>query len=323
MMPCITVGVTARNEERCIAATLRSLIESAVWAEQRGVASYDLVALLDECTDGTEAIVRGFPRVRVVHARGGLIEAQRLLSRSQPFVIYSDADIQVAHSVLADLTSAMQADPALQVAYPRKRPLPPSRRSLMAAALYCYNRVEGFQKARRYFNGRLFAIRDWQAPTLEQLAPRLAALPRDCFYDYHSGLQVDDIWLSRDVLLRHGADAVREIGSAEIGFRPAETFVGMYRTYLRMRREIERLNRLFPESIPVHQQRGYDWEAERRAAWRDRVLWRVFRVALGICKLCYFVERLYFQHLSSTPVRAWKPVIESKVPLPAVFVPQE
>ncbi len=323
MIPCITVGITARNEEACIAATLRTLIAAAEFAEGQGIATYDLVALLDECTDGTEAVVRGFDRVRVVPTSGGLVESQRVIAAAQPFVIYCDADILVSHTVLAELTKAMLVDPGLRAAYPRKRPLPPVRRTLMAAALHCYNRVEGFQKARQYFNGRLFAIRGWQAPTLAELAPRLAALPRCCFYDYHSGLQVDDIWLSRDILMRHGPAAVREITTTEIAFRPPETFTGMYRTYLRMRREFERLNRLFPETIPAHQQRGYDWQAERRAPWRDRVLWRIFRLALVACKLRYRIERCYFQHLSRTPVQAWKPVTESKVLPPFVFAPQE
>lgn len=312
MKPRITIGVTARNEERCIAATLISLLDSVAAAGARGLAKYEIVAILDECTDGTEAVVREFPGVTVLPARGGLIEAQRLIADRRPFVIFCDADILVGESVIGDLTQAMLEEPELQVVYPLKRPLPPQRRGLMAAALYCYNRVEGFQKSRRYFNGKLFAIRDWQAPTLTELQPRLEKLPRDPFYDFHSGLRVDDIWLSRDILLRHGADAIREIPTAEIQYRPPETFTGMYRMYLRMRREIERLNVMFPESIPVHHQRGYDREAERRAPWRERVLWRVFNAALGVCKIRYALERFYYQKRAGRTMEAWHPVTETK-----------
>lgn len=316
-LPRITVGVTARNEEACIAATLRSLLESAAYAEAKGVACFEFVAVLDECTDGTEAVVRGFPQVRILHSRGGLIEAQRHLARCQPFVIYSDADLLVEREVLAELAAAMLAAPALQVAYPCKRPLPPSRRGLMAAALYAYNRVEGFQTRRAYFNGKLFAIRDWRAPTLADLSTRLASLPEDRFYDYHAGLRVDDIWLSRDILARHGPAALREVAHVCIHYRPPETFTGMYRMYLRMRREIERLDRMFPESIPAHQPRGFDVAAYRAAPWRDRLLWHVFQVALRVCRWRYVLERFYYQSLSSTPISAWKPVHESKAPLPA------
>lgn len=312
MKPSITLGITARNEEACIAATLTSVLHAVAYAERENLATYEVVAILDECTDNTEAVVKKFPRVQILQARGGLIEAQRLIAHRRPFVIFTDADILLAENVILEVTQAMLEHPHLQVAYPTKRPLPPQRSSLMASALYCYNRVEGFQKARRYFNGKLFAIRDWQAPTLADLKPRLQQLPRDRFYDFHSGLRVDDIWLSRDILLRYGAEAIREIPNAEIHYRPPETFTGMYRMYLRMRREHERLNLLFPESIPVHQHRGYDWEAERRAPWRDRILWRVFRVALGLCKLRYRLERFYFQSLPGQPPETWQPITETK-----------
>ncbi len=310
--PPITIGVTARNEEACIAATLVSLLRSVDAAESTGLADFEVVAILDECTDSTEEVVLGFPRVRVIHARGGLIEAQRLIAHRRPFVIFCDADILLGENVISSLATTMLAQPHLQVAYPSKRPLPPRRRTLVAAALYCYNRVEGFQNSRRYFNGKLFAIRDWQAPTLAELAPRLQALPADRFYDFHAGLRVDDIWLSRDILSRHGPDAIREVIEAEIQFRPPETFTGMYRMYLRMRREFERLNILFPESIPAHHHRGYDREAERRAPLSDRILWRVFRAALAVCKLRYRLEKFIVQSLPGRPLDAWRPVVETK-----------
>jgi hypothetical protein len=207
----------------------------------------------------------------------------------------------------------MLDDPVLQVAYASKSPLPPQRRTLMAAALYCYNRVNGFQTARRYFSGKFFAIRDWQVPTLAELQPRLQSLPQDAFYDYHAGLRVDDIWLSRDILKRHGDQAIREIEGAHLRYHPPETFTGMYRMYLRMTREIERLNVMFPETIPVHQHRGYDRAVVRMAPWRDRWLWRVFRVALSLCRLRYKVERYYYQNIATAPLDAWRPVEETKV----------
>lgn len=310
----ITLAVTARNEERCIAATLRSLVRAAEVANGQGRVVMRLVAILDDCTDNTQNIVRkDFPQVEVMLASGGLVEAQRLVAHERPFVIFCDADVLVHEAAVAALTHAMLEDPALQVAYASKSPLPPERHTLMAAALYCYNRVNGFQTARRYFSGKFFAIRDWQVPTLAELQPRLQSLPQDAFYDYHAGLRVDDIWLSRDILKRHGDHAIREIDAAHIRYHPPETFTGMYRMYLRMTREIERLNVMFPETIPVHQHRGYDRAAERAAPWRDRLLWRVFRIALSLCRVRYNVERYYYQNIASAPLDAWRPVEETKV----------
>lgn len=310
----ITIGVTAKNEEGCIGSTLETLLKSVALAEAERVGKFEVVVILDDCSDQSEAVVRRFPSVGVIHSSGGLIEAQRKIAGRRPFVIFSDADILIGENVIAELTRTMMAEPSLQVAYPRKLPMPPRRQSLMASALYCYNRVDGFQKSRRYFNGKLFAIRDWSVPTLDELAPRLASLPRDCFYDFHAGLKVDDIWLSRDILRRHGADAIREVPHAGIHYRPPETFDGMYRMYLRMRREIERLDLMFPETRAAHQKRGYDRDAERRAPIRDRLLWRVFRVALGFCRARYAAERFYFQRIASRPISAWKPVTETKIP---------
>jgi len=311
--PRITLALTARNEERCIAATLRSVIRAVEVAEGQGRASLRLVAILDDCTDGTEDVVRReFPKVQVMLASGGLIEAQRLVANEKPFVIFCDADVLLGEEAVAALAHEMLDHPELQVAYGRKVPLEPRQKTLMSAALYCYNRVNGFQTRRRYFGGKFFAIRDWQAPTLAELESRLRDLPHDAFYDYHEGLRVDDIWLSRDILRRHGTEAIREVHEAVVFYHPPETFTGMYRMYLRMTREIERLNVMFPETIPVHQQRGYDREALRAASWRDRWLWRIFRLALSLCRVRYRLEKYYYQRIASRPIDAWRPVQESK-----------
>jgi glycosyltransferase involved in cell wall biosynthesis len=276
----VTVAVTAKNEAATIGGCLRSLLASAREAEAQLLLAFRVVVILDDCTDNTEDIARSFG-VETKLSTGGLVEAQRLVARERPFVIFSDADILIGETALTAVCRAMLENAALQVAYPRKTPLCPSSRSLLAEALYCYNRVNGFQDARRYFNGKFFAIRDWRVPTLAELQSRLARLSPDGFYDFHVGMRIDDIYLSRDILLRYGGEAILEVPDSEIFFRPPETFAGMYHTYRRMRLEIERLNILFPESAPAHQNRRFQRDVERRAPLRDRLLWRWFRVLLG------------------------------------------
>src|SRR5262249_25628698 len=98
-------------------------------------------------------------------------------------------------------------------------------------------------------------------------------------------------------------------------FQPAETFEGMYRTYKRMRREIERIDMLFPETRTTHRRDGTrrcDMKALRRASWHDRWLWRFFHVALALGRLRYPLQRLYYQHLSRRSDSAWGTVPESK-----------
>jgi glycosyltransferase involved in cell wall biosynthesis len=315
----ICLAVTARNEEQALPCCLRSLLRSVEVAEARLPLRFDVVVVADDCADQTVQVAEAFSRVRVVMSSGGKVEAQRRVANTTPFVVFSDADILVSEGTVAAVCGAMLDDQRLQIAYPRKKPLPPARTTLMANAIHCYNRVNGFQEPRRYFNGKFFAIRNWQVPTLEELGPRLALLPSDRFYNFYAGMRVDDIWLSRDVLRRCGPYAIREVENGDIWFRPSETFTGMYRTYHRMRLEIERLNQMFPETVTVHQQRGYDWEAVRRASSRDRWLWRFFRIALGICQFRYRCEKIYYQKMSRSVCNPWKPIEETKESLDIVI----
>jgi glycosyltransferase involved in cell wall biosynthesis len=318
----VTIAVTAKNEAASIGGCLRSLLASVRHAEARLPLIFRAVVILDDCTDGTGDIARSFG-VETKTSTGGLVEAQRLVARERPFVVFSDADILIGETALTAVCRAMLENATLQVAYPRKTPLGPSRRSLLAEALSCYNRVNGFQDARRYFNGKFFAIRDWRIPTLAELEPRLAQLSPDGFYDFHAGMRIDDIYLSRDILLRHGREAILEVADGEIFFRPPETFAGMYHTYRRMRLEIERLNILFPESKPAHQQRRYHRDAERRAPLRDRFLWRWFRVWLGVCVVRYHAEKAYYRRLGARPCPAWPAIRETKGALCPDIAPPE
>ena len=317
-MTTICLAITAHNEEQALPPCLRSLLRSVEAAETALPLRFDVVVIADDCTDATEQVVGHFQRVRLLTCSGGKVEAQRRVANSTPFVIFSDADIIFSINTVSAVCQAMLDDQQLQIAYPLKRPLAPTRSTLLAQALYCYNRVNGFQQPRRYFNGKFFAIRDWRVPTIEELRPRLACLSPDRFYDFHAGMRVDDIWLSREVLRRGGPYAIREVNDGEIWYRPPATFTGMYRTYHRMRLEIERLNLLIPETIAVHQQRGYDWEAVRRASPKDRWLWRLFRIALGVCRVRYRYEKFYYQKLSRNVCPPWKPVQETKQSLDIV-----
>ncbi len=310
--PIVTVAVTARNEAAAIGNCLRSLLVAQRAAEAALALRFRIVVVLDECSDATGSIARSFSGVETLVSRGGIVEAQRSVAGARPFVVFSDADILVGESALLAVCRTMLADPALQVAYPRKSPLPPRRRTLLAQALYSYNRTNGFQDVRRYFNGKFFAIRDWRVPSLSELASRLAQLPRDAFYDFHAGMRIDDIWLSRDILARYGESAIHEVEDGEILFRPPETFTGMYRTYRRMRLEIEQLNILFPETLPVHQARKVDESALARASRRERMLWRWFHAWLRVCIARYSLERWYYRRWSPQPCPAWPRVEESK-----------
>jgi glycosyltransferase involved in cell wall biosynthesis len=316
----IPVAVTARNEENTIAACLCSLRRAIALAEDRLPLRFKLLAVLDDCTDRTEERARTIPGVEVIHSTGGKLEAQRTVVQrgAEPFIIFSDADIHVEENVLSELCRVLLDHPTVQVAYPTKMPVRPRSRSLLAEALYVYNLRNGFETPRRYFNGKCFAIRDWSAPTLAELQPRLARLPRDNFYQFHRGLRIDDIYLSRLILQRHGPEAIREVAGARIHFRPPESLLGMYRYYKRMRLEIERLDILFPELREVHRRYGrrqFDPAAFACASPRERFLFRTFHTALWLCRSWYRVERAYYRRLARGSCATWDPIPETKVPI--------
>ncbi len=314
----VTLAVTARDEAATIAPCLSSLLAAVEIAEQQAAVDFDVIVVLDRCRDRTGDIASTFERVRTIDSTGGLVEAQRRVAHLTEVVIFSDADILVDPETLLELHRAMQRDPSLRVAYPPKTPLPPLRSTRLAHALYVYNLRQGFQTRRYWFSGKLFAIRGWSIPTREQLADRLARLPRDGFYDFHAGMRVDDIYLSRSILAEHGPDAIRCADAGRLHFRPPETFVGMYRTYLRMRMEIERLDRIFPETRAVHRRYGirrHDAAARRAAPAVERRAHWWFQAALLLCRLLYHLDRAYHRYWSPVPRDPWPPVHESKTAL--------
>ena len=320
----LPLAVTARNEEKALPACLASLATAVAlaqpWLQARGLA-LELLVVLDTCTDRSAQLVaeRGLP---LLVSQGGLVEAQRRVVEAYPaapFVIFSDADVTVTPPTLLALVEAMCDDPNLRVAYPSKQPLPPARPWPLAWALYVYNRDNGYQTRRLYFSGKLFAIRGWQVPTRAELAGRIAQLPPDRFYDYQAGMRVDDIYLSRRILAEAGPAGIREVAAGLLWFRPPATWRGMYRTYRRMRMEIERLDVLFPESREVHRRwgiRGRDEAAWRAAAWQDRAACRYFAAALLLCRGYYHLERLFYQHFAGRSCDPWRPIAETKSLLP-------
>jgi glycosyltransferase involved in cell wall biosynthesis len=313
----IPVAVTARNEEAALGPCLESVLAAVRHAEDRLPLRFAVLVVLNDCTDGTAAVARRFP-VEVLETSGGLVAAQRAAVRPAPFLVFSDADIYVTPPTLAAVCTAMLEDPTVQVAYPPKSPLPPRRRGLLAEALHVFNRDNGYQTRRHYFNGKFFAIRRWQVPTAAELRPRWGRLPRDRFHALERGVITDDIYLSRAILAEHGPAAIREVAEGRVWFRAPETFGGMYRFYRRMRLEIQRLDALFPDSRAVHRRygvRGLDRAAFRRASPRDRCLWRLFQLSLLGCKVRFALERFWYRHLARSDCPIWEPIPETKAPI--------
>jgi cellulose synthase/poly-beta-1,6-N-acetylglucosamine synthase-like glycosyltransferase len=317
-MTCIPVIVCAKNEERALGATLEALLAACDHAEARSAFTYDVRVVLDDTTDGSAAVARRHPRVTILESSGGKVEAQRTGLRAHagapaPFAIFCDADVRPSEDALHALSRLLETRPEIQVAMCPLRPLPPRRRTPLAAALHTYNLRRGFSSSRTWFNGKLFAMRSWDVPSRAALASRIAALPVDPFYDLSAGIVIDDIFLSRAVVLAHGPAALAETTSGEVLFRAPETWRGMHRYYRRMRRELERLDVLFPETALAqrrHGRRSADLLPE--APWRERVHHALFSSALVVCKAAYVAERAFVRHVRRVPRDPWPAIEETK-----------
>ena len=318
----IPLTVAAKNEAQSLGPCLDALLVSIRYAAERGIA-LDLRVVLDDCTDDTEAVARA-RCVRTLRASGGKVEAQReglreglpAGSPDPPICVFVDADGLVTPPTLAALVLALLARPELVVASPPRRPLPPLSRGWLARALHIYNRERGFSSQRSWFNGKCFAMRGWSVPTRAELAPRIARLPVDRFYDYAAGMRVDDIYLSRRVVAERGPSALTETSEGCVVYRAPETLRGMYRYYRRMRLELERVSALFPEYDDAAARFGVR-RADRLATapLPERIAYHTFTAALLLCRAAYRLERAYYQRLSRTTCPAWPPVEETKCSL--------
>ena len=127
------------------------------------------------------------------------------------------------------------------------------------------------------------------------------------------GIIADDIYLSRAVVLAHGPGAIVETERGELAYRAPETWRGMNRYYRRMRREIERLDHLCPETASVHRTHGARrQDLLKSAPVRERAHHAVFQVALAACRVAYAAERAWVRHVRRRPRAIWPAIEETK-----------
>jgi hypothetical protein len=317
----IPLVVCAKNEAAMLGACLDSLAAAVDFAEARLPLTFARLVVLDDTHDESAPIAdaRGFT---VARAHGGKVEAQRVgAEQAAPFHIFSDADIVVAPDTLHALCALMLARPWLRVVTPPKQPVPPRATSRLARAIFDYNCKEGYALRHTWFSGKLFAIRGWHVPTVTELAPRIAAAPRDRFLDLWRGLITDDVYLSRSIVARHGPAALGRSDGGMVWFRAPETWRGIYSYFRRMRRELERVDALFPETRAVHRRWGRR-RTDVRRLWRAPVAEQLshlyFRGAVALCRLRYVCDRFYHRHVSSRAAPQWTAIAETKQP---VFAP--
>lgn len=311
----IPIGVTAKNEAQNLPKLLESLRASIKCAHEKLSTEFEIHVLLNDNSDHSEQILSTEADVHIWHTFGGLVEAQRFfreLKADSLFLIFCDADIVLDQNCIYELVSSLLEKSELQVTYAEKIPLKPKKSTVLSRALYIYNLNNGYQTHRHYFNGQLFAIRNWYIPKVNEL--KWDEELDNHFLNLKAGIRCDDIYLSRYALLNYGPESIF-CTSAAIRYRPPETLQGMYRKFQRMCLEIERLNCYFPETLAVHKTWGQR-KLQRKTILSKPALeifyYAVFLLSLYLCKTFYQFEKFYFSHLSSTDCPTWKPVLETK-----------
>ena len=125
-------------------------------------------------------------------------------------------------------------------------------------------------------------------------------------------MRVDDVFLSRWVVERGGLAALAA-ARGRITYRAPETLLGMVHVYRRMRRELERVDRLFPELAAAGARYGHRrYDALPTRLDREAFDLMVFGAALSCCKLAYRIERRLTRAVGAS-LDPWPPIAETKL----------
>ncbi len=302
----ILIAITAKNEELTIRDTIVSIRFAIVAAEQALGVSYELNVVLNDSTDKTVENIP--PDISIITTVGGIVEAQRAVANMTSFVIFSDADILVSPEALIEVTRAMKDDSDLAVAYPNKIPLNPVNSSWLAKALYTYNKNHGFENTRLHFNGKFFAIRNWDIPKKQAFQN----LNGDPLWSLQNGVIADDIYLSKSILFNLGAEAIQQTDGV-IYYQAPASFKGMYQYFRRMKIELKRVELLFPD-LYWHKgaERKTDFAKLKSACSREKFDWMVFQLALRFCNLRFWWEKKRVHEQNRSLGTIWEPIEETK-----------
>jgi glycosyltransferase involved in cell wall biosynthesis len=245
----ITIGVAARNEEKTIGQTLRSIIEALTLIPSPA----EIIVALNGCTDNTEKVVQTVidnkgVQIRIVHSEEGLIHAQRKIVQSQNskgITVFLDADLLIDKRCLFELVQAMLKDQNLYIAWAQVIPYDAKHPRFKNEILNFSDYYPDILSPRVYFSGRAFAVRGYDVPfasvSLATVNEKLAD-----FLRLQTGPLIDDVYLSRAIIHEHGVGAIGYISSAKVYFQPIASLKDFYYSQRRTIFERKRLNLLFP-----------------------------------------------------------------------------
>ncbi|MFA6593900.1 MAG: glycosyltransferase family A protein [Candidatus Buchananbacteria bacterium] len=320
----LIVGLPTRHEEATIYNALKSISEAIFYTQ---IQDYRLVVCINGCSDKTPKIVndfiKDFPHINctVIESQPGLVNAQRKIVELFPAEVhvFPDADGRIKKDAIKLLLDELNKDKKLMVVYAKTVSLidKDGRLPLVRKMGILYD-SQKMLTPRRYFHGRLFAVKKWYLPPDTEVLKRAQAnknsreLLKYC--KKQPLLSADDILMSSYFIDKYGFASIKQVSRAHCYAWPIGSFVDWLNVYRRRNIEVEKIKRWYPEYNYLWPliDRYTDWRKWRQADFFDKMLWLLYLLMKGIF-FCYLqIEFLLLKLGFYEPPEQWKTTISTK-----------
>jgi hypothetical protein len=294
---------------------------------EAGIADTAPIAVcINGCSDDTEERVcnfrEKFPDVKtdIIYSKEGLVNAQREIVKRYPANIYvfPDGDNTIEKRSIKNLLAVLEKEKGVIVAYAKTTPfLHEEHPSIFGKMGYLYDSQMMLEK-RKYFHGRLFAIRDWYMPEDEAIAERAKQKPAGKYLLKYTKkgifLYADDVFMSNYIIRKYGLEAIRQVEDAESFSFAVGSFSDWWNVYRRTVIELEKIRKWFPEydDLLLYKPRKTDWKKWRAAPPWERMLWLVFIMMRVFLIRAARVELLLARFSWFHPDDQWRVTISTK-----------
>lgn len=240
-----------------------------------------------------------------------LIEAQREIwncSKRKP-VVFIDADVKITKNAFRELLNPMANDTKIMVSYAESEYAWPKKLTTLLRIYKLYT-DEKLMRPRRYFHGRMFAIRDWSIPVRSEVVAR-ARQNGEFLLKYGGGLLTDDIILSFYIINKHGESSIVQIDDQLVTSRPIEKMSDWREMNRRSDIELTKIMKWFPEYRKIGKMpRKTDWTAFVRASLREKAYWILYLLLRVRWSLSSRAELALVAAHAIEPREQWK-ILES------------
>lgn len=302
----ITIGICARNEDKNIVNCLESVRKNIMFLSNFDV---KVVINVNGSTDKTESYVEDYIINKkltdffIINTGENLVEAQRNIVENfkSDFQIFIDADVILDEQTITKLIEVLiRTDKIVVYAdyVPQRHNFKKwniLKRSIQALSIL-YDTNYSLQTKRYYLHGRVFATKDWFAPTIEESISRaensklflIKNLPQK-----QKTLIIDDVYYSSYILDKYGLNSIERIEKAYVYYYPICTLRDMYKIYRRRNLEMIKLTNLYPEYnylLPYLNRKTIWYNLLFKTSFNDKVLWVLWMILKKSYKFILILE---------------------------------